>query len=87
MDALGQSGDCFIGITTSGNSKNILQALRTAKDRGLITILLTGNNGGEAREIADIPIVIPTETTSHIQEAHLVLYHAWCESIEETLYG
>ena len=87
IEALGHAEDCFIAISTSGNSSNIVNALKTAKDLGLKTILLSGNDGGLAADLADISIIVQSDITSHIQEAHLILYHAWCRSIEETLYG
>ena len=87
IEALGRPEDCFIAISTSGNSANIVNALKTAKDLGLKTVLLSGKDGGLAIDLVDISIIVQSDITSHIQEAHLILYHAWCKSIEETLYG
>jgi D-sedoheptulose 7-phosphate isomerase len=86
IEALGETGDCFVGITTSGNSENILEALSKARECGLRTIVLTGKDGGAARELADVALVVQASETSHIQEAHLIVYHAWCKSIEAALY-
>jgi len=85
LDTLSISGDCFIGITTSGNSQNILEAFKIAKEKGLKTILLSGRDGGVVKDLADIALVVPSDTTSHIQEVHQIFYHAWCASIDEKL--
>jgi D-sedoheptulose 7-phosphate isomerase len=83
--ALGQPGDLLVGLTTSGNSKNILAALQVAKDRGLRTLALTGASGGRAKEIADQCIQVPSDRTCRIQEIHITLGHIWCELVEDTL--
>lgn len=80
---LGKKGDVFLGITTSGNSKDIIYALVVAKAKGLKTIALTGKDGGKAKTIADISIVVPQEETFKIQELHLPVYHALCLTVEE----
>lgn len=80
---LGKKGDVFLGITTSGNSKDIIYALVVAKTKGLKTIALTGKDGGKAKTIADISIVVPQEETFKIQELHLPVYHALCLTVEE----
>ena len=80
---LGKKGDVFLGITTSGNSKDIIYALVVAKAKGLKTIALTGKDGGKAKTIADISIVVPQEETFKIQELHLPIYHALCLTVEE----
>ena len=80
---LGKKGDVFLGITTSGNSKDIIYALVVAKAKGLKTIALTGKDGGKAKTVADISIVVPQEETFKIQELHLPIYHALCLTVEE----
>lgn len=85
IEALAEVGDCFVGITTSGNSENIINAFTAAKEIGVTTILLSGNDGGKAKNSADISLVVPSNETSHIQEMHLILYHAWCLSLDKNL--
>lgn len=84
---LGDAGDVFIAISTSGNSKNILYAVDVAKAKGLTTIALTGESGGELRNMADILINAPEKETFKIQELHLPIYHAICIAVEEEIYG
>ena len=85
IEALGESGDVAIGITTSGGSKNIVEALAVAKDRGLTTVALTGCDGGEAGRIADVHLNVPDRSTARIQEVHRTVLHVICELVEETL--
>ena len=80
---LGNSGDVFFGISTSGNSKDIVYAAVVAKAKGLKTIALTGRDGGKIKDIADISIIVPEKETFKIQELHLPVYHALCLEIEE----
>ena len=84
IEAIGNKGDIAIGISTSGNSKNVLQALSTAKERGLTTIGMTGSVGGRMRQATDYCLSIPAEQTPRIQEAHILLGHILCELIEES---
>lgn len=86
VNALGCSKDVFLGITTSGNSKNIFLALMMAKAKGMSTILLTGETGGVCRGIADIPICVPEQETAKIQELHLPVYHALCAMLESAMF-
>jgi len=83
VEALAQTGDLVIGISTSGNSRNVVLALQAAKDRGAETIGLTGESGGEVGKIADRAISVPSKTTARIQEAHILIGHYWCQYIEE----
>ena len=83
---LGEKGDVFFGISTSGNSKNVVYALEAAKARGLTTITLTGRDGGAAAKIADIAIIVPEQETWKIQELHLPVYHAICQEMEDYFY-
>ena len=76
VQALGQAGDVLIGISTSGNSKNVLAAARAAKDKQIHFIALTGEGGGQMAELADLLIAVPSAVTMHIQECHIALGHA-----------
>lgn len=83
IEALGSKGDCLIALSTSGNSENIIQAAITAKQQNMTVIGLTGGDGGRLKELVDMPIVIPSNTTARIQEAHMLIYHWWCERVDE----
>ncbi len=78
--------DIFLGITTSGQSRNILEALDTCRIMGIPSIVFTGKGGGDAREKADFCIVAPGDRTSVIQETHIVLAHTLCECIENEIF-
>ena len=82
----GKEGDVFLGISTSGNSRNIIAALTLARAMGIKTIGLTGGTGGKLREKADCAIVVPSSETYKIQELHLPIYHALCRMLEETYF-
>ena len=84
LEAFGKKGDVAIGITTSGNSPNVLRALEMGNDRGLITVALTGR-GGEAGKIAAHHIAVPEERTARAQEVHATLLHVICELVEMEL--
>ena len=86
LEALGRKGDVAIGITTSGNSPNVLRALETGNARGLITVALTGR-GGEAGTIATHHIAVQEERTARVQEVHATLLHVICELVEKELNG
>ena len=86
VNALGNKGDIFLGITTSGNSENIVKALMVAKAKGLKTIVLTGRTGGRCKGLADICICAPEDETFKIQELHLPIYHALCTMLESELF-
>jgi D-sedoheptulose 7-phosphate isomerase len=81
-----QANDVFLGITTSGQSPNILQALQECKSRGIKTIVFTGRDGGQTQQIADYCIIAPGKMTSTIQELHILLAHTLCESVESALF-
>lgn len=87
VNGLGQPNDIFLGISTSGNSKNIIYAVVTAKAKGLKTIALTGRDGGKLRSIADVSIIVPETETYKIQELHLPVYHALCLQIEDYFFA
>lgn len=83
VNGYGKEGDVFLGISTSGNSKDIVYPTVVAKAKGLMTVALTGKDGGKLKGIADICIVVPEQETFKIQELHLPVYHALCLEIEE----
>lgn len=87
VEALGNPGDVAIGISTSGNSPNVIEAIRAAKKKGMITIGLTGAEGGRLRNEVDYCICVPSKDTPRIQEAHILIGHIWCELIEQALFG
>lgn len=83
----GRKGDVFLGISTSGNSRNILNAVIVAKAAGIKVIGLTGGNGGELAKTADVAVVVPESETYKIQELHLPIYHCWCLMLEDKFFG
>ena len=85
LEGLGRTGDVAIGISTSGNSANVIAALKLAKSLGIKTISLTGNNGGKMAGITDINIDVPSNVTARIQEAHTCVIHCLCELVEAKL--
>lgn len=82
LRGLGRAGDCLIGISTSGNSANVLKAFDSARAMGISTIGLLGRDGGKLRPLCDVAIVVPSSTTARIQEAHGLIGHALCGQIE-----
>ncbi|MGI8431152.1 MAG: D-sedoheptulose-7-phosphate isomerase [Chthoniobacterales bacterium] len=82
---MGHKGDVLVAITTSGNSKNILRALEEGKARGLTTVALLGRGGGPAKGMAQIELLVPSETTARIQEAHKFLLHTICGMVDARL--
>ena len=86
IDGLGRTGDVLVAFTTSGNSQNVLKALRSARTLGMKSIALLGRDGGEAKELADISLIVPAQSTAHIQEAHQVLLHVLCGEIEKQMF-
>jgi D-sedoheptulose 7-phosphate isomerase len=87
IEALGQPGDVFLGISTSGNSKNILQALHQAKEMNITTVGFTGNGGGQMKSLCDHNVIIPSDVTMNIQECHLALEHIFCLAVEHFYFG
>lgn len=85
IQALGRPEDVVIGISTSGNSKNILAALQTARDKQIATIAMTGETGGKLADLADILLNVPSEVTMHIQECHIALGHAITARVEQLM--
>ena len=87
LEGMGQKGDIFIGISTSGNSKNIINAFHSAKEKGILSVALTGRDGGEMAKIADIALVVPSDSTPRIQESHILIGHIICDIIEREIFG
>lgn len=87
VEGLGSKGDLLIAISTSGNSKNVLKAVSQAKDQGLITIGLTGAEGGKLKQEVDLCFQAQSSKTQHIQEAHITALHAISEVVEDVLFG
>lgn len=83
----GRKGDVFLGISTSGNSKNVMSATVVARALGIKVIGLTGKSGGELAKVSDVAVCVPEEETYLIQELHLPVYHAWCMMLEERFFG
>ena len=87
VEALAKPGDVVWGISTSGNSKNVVAALKTARELGASTIALTGQGGGAMAEYADVLLAVPLSVTPRIQEVHTVTYHIICEAVEAALFS
>ncbi len=83
LEAFAQPGDLFIGISTSGNSQSIINAINVAKLAGCQTIGLTGRGGGKMNDICDINIVVPAEVTARIQEMHILIGHILCKAVDD----
>ena len=86
VEACGRKGDVLVGITTSGNSKNILAAMEMAKKQGMVTIGMTGKSGGKMNDCCDIMLRVPSTDTPRIQESHILIGHIICQLIEETIF-
>ena len=86
IEALGKEGDVAVGISTSGNSPNVLRALEAAKSKSIYTVALTGASGGKMKSVADCAIRIPSEETPRIQECHILTGHIICEIAEDMLF-
>jgi D-sedoheptulose 7-phosphate isomerase len=84
--ALGVAGDMLIGISTSGNSPNIIRGFKAAREKKIITVALTGNKGGKMIEWADRSLVVPSAATPHIQETHILIIHLLCEMVDTLLF-
>lgn len=90
VGALGSTGDILVAISTSGNSSNVLEAAKTARDKGMHVIALTGHNGGDLAELLgdeDILICVPSNTPARILEVHILIIHCLCDSIDYQLLG
>ena len=86
IEAFGNKGDILFGLSTSGNSENIIRAFKKAKEIGITTIALTGKTGGKLKDFADLLIIVPSENIPRIQEIHLLVGHIICEAIEKKLF-
>ena len=86
VEAAGRKGDVFIGISTSGNSPNVVKAMQKAKEIGMLTVGFTGRNGGKMKDICDFIICIPSVDVSRIQEAHILIGHIMCQLVEEEMF-
>ena len=82
---LGQGGDCLLAISTSGNSRNVIRAAEVARAAGIHVIGLLGRDGGVLQGLCDVPLVVPSQTTARVQEAHIFLGHMLCALVEEAL--
>ena len=87
VQAQGVKGDIFIGISTSGNSTNIIEALKVCKEKEIISIGLTGQSGGKMADLCDYCIKVPSNCTPRIQESHIVIGHIICAIVEEEIFG
>ena len=84
VEALGRPNDVLVGFTTSGNSANVLAAFKKAKEYGIVTIMLSGKDGGKAKGTCDYELIIPSNNTARIQEIHTLILHQWLEEIDVT---
>ena len=87
ISGLGREGDILVGLSTSGNSENILQAFEVCRKKGVRTIAMTGASGGRMKELADLLINVPSTDTPRIQEAHITVGHIICELVEQIIFG
>lgn len=87
LEGVGQKGDVLVGLSTSGNSKNVVLAFEQAKKMEITTIALVGAKGGIMKEIADCSLCVPATTSAHIQEMHITIGHLICDLIEKAFYG
>lgn len=90
VTALGNAGDCLLAISTSGNSRNVLEAISAAHDKDMQVVALTGNDGGACRKSLtddDVEICVPSARTARIQEVHLVIIHCLCDAVDQALFN
>jgi len=83
VEALGRPGDLLVGISTSGNSQNVIEAVKTAKGLGIGTLGLLGRDGGKLKGLMDDCLVVPSDVTARIQEVHIMVIHFWCEILDD----
>jgi D-sedoheptulose 7-phosphate isomerase len=86
VEAYGNVGDVLVGISTSGNSENVIRAVSEAKKHGLKVVLLLGGAGGKLAGMGDSAVIVPSFVTARVQESHIMIGHIWCEAIEEVLF-
>lgn len=87
VEGLGCKGDIFIGISTSGNSQNIIEAIKAAKEKQMTVVGFLGKNGGKIKDLCDYALVVPSQSTPRIQETHTLTVHILCELIEKEIFG
>jgi D-sedoheptulose 7-phosphate isomerase len=87
VEGLGNKGDVLLAISTSGNSENVLRAVKKANEKGMKIISLLGGSGGKLKDIVDLSVIIPSSNVQRIQEGHITVAHIICELVEEELYG
>jgi len=87
VEALAKEGDVVIGISTSGSSSNVIEAVKTAKEKGAKTVGFTGNQGGKLAELVDFVISVPSDETPRVQESHITIFHIICCLVERELFG
>lgn len=87
ISGVGRKGDILVGLSTSGNSQNILEAFATCREKGIVTVALTGQTGGKMAAWSDYLLRVPSTDTPRIQEAHITLGHIICELVETTLFN
>ena len=87
IKGIGNKGDVLVGLSTSGNSKNIINAFEVAKEKGMTTIAFTGSTGGGLKKLSDHLINVPSDDTPRIQECHITLGHIICQMVEELYFG
>lgn len=86
IEALAEKGDVVIGLSTSGNSPNVLKALELAKERGCLTIGLLGKDGGSIKTVCDLALIVPTNDTPRVQEGHITIIHIICDLVEKGMF-
>ena len=87
VEALAKEGDVVIGISTSGSSSNVIEAVKTAKEKGAKTVGFTGNKGGKLAELTDFVVSVPSDVTPRVQESHITILHIICCLVERELFG
>ncbi|MFZ4058488.1 MAG: D-sedoheptulose-7-phosphate isomerase, partial [Ferruginibacter sp.] len=86
LHGIGQQGDVLVGLSTSGNSKNIVKAFNVAHEKGITTIALTGASGGQLKPLSNLLLNVPSTDTPRIQECHIMLGHIICQLVEEQMF-
>jgi len=87
VEALAAPGDLVVGISTSGNSVNVLQALELAREKGCKTVGLLGKDGGSIKEVCDLALIVPTNDTPRVQEGHITIIHIVCDLLEKSMFA
>jgi D-sedoheptulose 7-phosphate isomerase len=87
IEGCGKKGDVLVGISTSGNSKNVIEALKKANEKEMITVSMTGETGGKMKELSKYILNVPSTDTPRIQESHILLGHIICQLVEEKMFG